>query len=498
MSSKVSTVAVAAFAALTLWACDDGSNIGPDRPVATVSVTPSTSTLVPGETIQLQAVTHDAAGAVLTDREITWSSSANAVATVSETGLVTGVAPGSAAITATSEGKTGSAAITVALPATAFASVSAGLIHTCALTVGGSAYCWGLSQTGELGDGTKNESPRLTPVAVAGGVSFAQLSADGNTSCGVTDSGTAYCWGRNLEGALGVGGNTGPESCILGNGFPVACSSIPAPIAGGLSFASVSVGGVHSCGITAVGDAYCWGHNFYSQLGVGNSTGPENCARSDIPDIVPCSTVPVPVVGGIRFTSVSAGGYHTCGLTSEGAVYCWGDGRLGELGDGSTTLRSSPVPVAGGLSFASASAGTYQTCGITTAGAAYCWGSNQLGGLGDGTEEPRLTPVPVAGALKFASISSGDRYTCGVTSTGSAYCWGDASSGQLGYGDVSQQLAPVPVAGGLSFASVSAGAIHTCGITTTGKLYCWGHNEWGQVGDGTTMQRLTPVLVAGG
>jgi alpha-tubulin suppressor-like RCC1 family protein len=496
--SASSFVSLAAVAALSLSGCgDDGANVEPESPVATVIVTPSTSTLAPGGTLQLQAVTKDAAGTTLTDREIAWSSSAVAVATVSDNGLVTGVATGNATITATSEGKTGSAVITVALPTTSFAAVSAGLIHTCALTIGGAAYCWGLSQTGELGDGTKTESPRLTPVAVEGGVSFAQISVDGN-SCAVTAAGAAHCWGRNLEGVLGVGTNTGPETCTLGNGFPVPCSSTPVPITGGLSFASVSVGGAHSCGITAAGAAYCWGLSGGGQLGIGTRTGPETCPRSDIPDVIPCSTTPVPVIGGLSFASLSAGLSHTCGVTTDGVAYCWGSG--GTIGDGTIDQlpKSSPVRVAGGLSFASVSAGTYHTCGVTTAGAAYCWGSNQLGGLGDGTEEFRQAPTLVAGGLSFALISAGEHYSCGVTTTGAAYCWGHGEIGQLGSGDINQQLTPVPVSGGLNFASVSAASVHTCGVTTVGRVYCWGGNDIGQLGDGTTTQRLTPVLVAGG
>jgi alpha-tubulin suppressor-like RCC1 family protein len=459
-------------------------------------VTPSTSTLAPTGTVQLQAVTKDAAGTTLTDREITWSSSAGDIATVSATGLVTGVAEGSATIRATSEGKTGSAVITVASAIMKFAAVSAGVIHTCALTLAGAAYCWGLSQTGELGDGTRTETPRLKPVAVEGGVSFAQLSIDGNNSCGVTAADATYCWGRNLEGGLGIGTNAGPESCTLITGFPVPCSSVPVPITGGVSFATVSVGGAHSCGITAAGAAYCWGLNDLGQLGMGTRTGPETCPRYDIPDvIIPCSTTPVPVIGGLRFASISAGLSHTCGVATEGAAYCWGSG--GAIGDGSMdqTPKSSPVRVAGGLSLGSVSAGTYHTCGVTTAGAAYCWGSNQLGGLGDGTMEFRSTPVLVAGSLSFASISAGEHYSCGVTSAGAGYCWGHAEIGQLGYGDINQQSTPVPVAGGLNFASVSAASIHTCGVTTVGRAYCWGGNDIGQLGDGTTTRRLTPVLV---
>lgn len=491
-------------------AVNEGNNqsAAPGAAVATapsVKVTDADANPVSGVAVIFAVASGD--GSITSANQMT---SASGIATVGSWTL--GSTPGTNSLTATAAGLAGfpvTFTATGTVPGLSFAVVSAGLLHTCGVTTTGAAHCWGWNLEGELGTGTTTgpESCPLTqdisvpcstmPVPVVGGVSFASVSVGPSHSCGVTAAGAAYCWGWNLEAELGVGTTNGPESCALSNGFLVPCSTTPVPVAGGVSFASVTVGGGHSCGITAAGVAYCWGNNSSGELGVGTRTGPETCPRSDGTESVPCSTLPVPVVGGLVFTSVSAGETHTCGITTAGGTYCWG-WAYGLLGDGSETVQPSPVLVAGGLIFASMSAARDHTCGITTTGAAYCWGKNQLGGLGDGTQEVRSTPVPVAGGLSFASLSAGAHYTCGVTVADAAYCWGHGELGQLGDGNTNPQLAPVRVAGGFSFASVSAAETHTCGVTTAGAAYCWGLNYSGQLGDGTRTKRLTPVRVAGG
>ncbi len=268
-----------------------------------------------------------------------------------------------------------------------FTSVGTGGSHACGLTAAGAAYCWGANEYGQLGTAAvsdvcptrtltnTNEGPcSTTPVAVDGGLTFTSLAVPdaGWYTCGVIETGAAYCWGRNLFGELGNGVTTGDDP----NPAPIAVS-------GGLNFASLSGGDFHTCGVTVSGEAYCWGLNRKGQL--GNGTGD----RAD-------STTPRLVSGGLVFRSVTAGDSYTCGIGTNDVAYCWGYNGEPTLGR-ETGDFNDPVPaaVAGGLLFASVSSSWFHTCGLTTGGVAYCWGDNEFGQIGNGQISLRNVRVPV-------------------------------------------------------------------------------------------------------
>jgi alpha-tubulin suppressor-like RCC1 family protein len=305
----------------------------------------------------------------------------------------------------------------------------------------------------------------------AGGASL------GEHTCGVTSAGAAFCWGSNFAGQLGDG-STNDE---LWPAFVQAPS--------GVAFQTISTGGAHTCAVTAGGDAYCWGRNEFGRLG-------------DDTEIDQLTPVRVAAPSGVTFIAVSAGKGHSCGLASNGAVYCWGRNSNGELGDGTTDNQLTPVQVQAppGVTFAAVSVGGEpgggHSCAVAaTSGAVYCWGYNGNGQLGDNTTTDALAPVaatPPSG-VTFATVDAGDSHTCALTPVGAAYCWGANGSGQLGDGTTVDSLVPTPVQGGFTFGTVSAGSVHTCAVTTTGAGYCWGDNSIGQIGDGTTSQALSPT-----
>lgn len=211
-------------------------------------------------------------------------------------------------------------------------------------------------------------------------------------------------------------------------------------------------------------------------------------------------TGPSPPDGALQFASVTAGYFHSCGLTQAGQAYCWGGNTWGTLGDGSRIASNRPVAVAGGLRFTAIESGAGHTCGVTESGKVYCWGLNDEGHVGAdwvdrGIEEPHLLP----GNQFWVEASAGHDHSCALTHEGVAWCWGDNITGQLGSGDsFDRSFDPVQVASSERFTTVVAGYYQSCALTESGRIYCWGRNDQGQLGDGTTQNRFTPVPVAGG
>lgn len=356
------------------------------------------------------------------------------------------------------------------------AGLAAAGYFTCGRRPGAGVYCWGF--TSPVLGYNPTAGDRTRPWLVPGTQHFRQLTAEGESyhTCALTDAGAAYCWGYNFFGELGDGTTTDR----------IAPTAVPAPA--GARFTALSAGGYHTCGLTTAGAAYCWGLNYRGEVGDGTTTNQSAPTAVGTP-------------AGVTFVALTVGGAHTCGLTAAGAAYCWGDNGNGQVGDGTATNRTAPTPltVPDGVGYVALTAGNEHTCGLTPAGAAYCWGRNQRGQLGDSTTTNRGTPTRVAAppGVAFVALTAGGNHTCGRTRTGAAYCWGANESGELGDGTAADRLAPTAVAAppGVAFAALSAGSVHSCGLTGAGAAYCWGDNGTGEIGDGTTTQRLTPTPV---
>jgi alpha-tubulin suppressor-like RCC1 family protein len=444
-----------------------------------------------------------------------WSTADPDVVSIDGNGLATAVGFGRTDVDVVIEGFTSGGASAVVRP---METVAVGASHSCALTSSGEAYCWGANRWGQLGDGST--TPKELPGAVQGGHIFSQVSSgvNGDHSCAVSVDGAVYCWGRNEVGQ--VDGHPNPD--------PV---SVPRRVEIGDSAIYVAAGGAHTCAVMAGGSAFCWGKNDLGQLGIGivSETAPPTkvettagfasvhagqdhtcalsgtkgyCWGSNWDGAVAISannaqTTPIGVSVSLSFRSIALGDRITCGATTDGEVHCWG--VLSGLGLGSAG-HGVPVAVPGVANAAVVSAGRKYACALLRDGRAMCWGSDTEGKLGIGgtpTGEV-MAPAEVEGGHRFSNLGLGSMTSCGRLLDGRVACWGSNSSGQLGTGGSPVHVSPAEVQGGHRFRSLAAGESTTCGVDQTAGLWCWGEdydgdgpsqiapqNEWAEVDVGS-------------
>ncbi len=213
---------------------------------------------------------------------------------------------------------------------------------------------------------------------------------------------------------------------------------------------------------------------------------------------VTASTLPVLVQGITTAVQVSVGFEHACALLANASVRCWGRNAHGQLGNDSTIDSSTPVQVTGLTGVSSIHAGVFSTCALATNGGVACWGRG--GDLGDGSLTPSRLPRVVPNlanvrqlSVSTAYLSANPIHVCGVRADGTAFCWGDNSDGQLGTGTQLDSSIPVTVPGISDALEIGAGPVHTC-VRRTSGVSCWGAGQ--QVGDGANTRRLSPVSVA--
>ena len=300
--------------------------------------------------------------------------------------------------------------VAVAAPS-AFSALSVNGEHACALDGFGGAWCWGNNRDGELALGHTVAQPH--PTAASTTERFTSISSGVAHVCGVTSTGGLLCWGYNAFGQLSITGGS---------------RSIPTQVSSVSNVKEVAAGGDFTCILNVTGAVSCWGSNAGQVLGL-----PANVAATPTPNPLSSSAV---------FTSISAGLRHACAITTAQQVYCWGDNGGGQLGIG-TSEPSSPAPtmIASSRLFTRVSAGGTHTCALTTVGEVMCWGTNVEGAVGPTAAaiEPAPVSVPLSETARDVVAAKSGAYSCAVT-TESVWCWGSNTSGQLGIGKFSETV----------------------------------------------------------
>jgi len=365
--------------------------------------------------------------------------------------------------------------------------------HSCASAPDGQILCWGYNWKSQLGNApatTASSTPIAALISFGGTNAPIQLKIGGSHTCVLTLDGLVYCWGYNANGQMGTTATGGAA------GEGPTQTAIPAAAA---PVRQIAAGNSHTCAIGANLVTYCWGRNSSYELAYQTS------AVASLPTPTAITNLPA----GVVMTKLAAGRFYTCGIGSNGRLYCWGGNDINQLANTTNVGTSTTIPtplralLPSGVKPRQVTADFNTTCVSTTpVYNAYCWGRNDYGTLGNstnsGTSTISTTPLPVAYPTDTVNgyyvLRSGGSHTCAIADNGKLYCWGRNDKGQLGIGSTDTDAHNTPllvdIANVTRVTDVQPGENHTCALvntaSATGLLYCWGDNTYGQLGLGTT------------
>lgn len=360
--------------------------------------------------------------------------------------------------------------------------IAAGTGHSLALKDDSSVWSWGLNSTGQLGDGTT--SNRNSPVAASALSDVQALAAGAGHSLALKTNGTVMAWGSNARGQLGNGTNSQRNS-------PTGLSLT--------GVTRVAAGELHSMALRNNGTVWAWGSDLQGQLGDGAAPPPPPPSKTGTPSGPPAgekwSPIQVPGLNGI--IAIAAGGSHSLALRSDGTVWAWGANSLGQLGDGTTTLRESAVRVAGLNGVIAIAAGQNHSLALKNDGTVWAWGDNVSGQLGDGTNTRRLVAARSGAFSGAIRIAAGAHHSLAILQDGSVAAWGENMQGQLGDGTTTSRNQPVSMTGVTQAIEIGGGSQHSIVVMEDGSVWTAGGNAQGQLGVPGGAPRLTPSSVPG-
>ena len=290
--------------------------------------------------------------------------------------------------------------------------------------------------------------------------------------CALTTTSKIYCWGRSYDSFLNISGEASASPIAL---------DVPGLLSG-KTVKDIGIGNEHACALTEDNQVYCWGSSSNGQLGDGTFNVSQAPVAVDVSG----------VLNGKIIKSLFVRYRNTCVITDEDLPYCWGEGAIGALGDGTTADSAYPVavtmPMGVTVKKMHMEIGGSNICFISNTDEVYCWGPGASGLLGNGVAALSSVPVKVVmpGSLTVKSLGMSASFACAITSDDQVACWGAGTDGQLGHGASPAVSVPVVVSNltGKVVDQISTTQDSACALTTEDEVYCWGYGGGGQLGDG--------------
>lgn len=359
-----------------------------------------------------------------------------------------------------------------------FSSVEVGNSAVCAVTMDGTAVCWGSNRDQYLiAASTELNVTTPTKVPLPNNDRFVTLDGGANrTWCGLAISGKVYCWGDHHIGSYFTATSRTPVVVEFPHSMTVT---------------EVHSGYSNGCALNTDGELWCWGDILESGSG---QTEPIR------------TPVKVAMPNNERVIDFDNGG-ASCAVTDLGNIYCWGHSNgAGQLGIGyvnnfayAVSVTPLKVLTPAGVQFASVTTGLEHACALSTTGTGYCWGDNYEGLFGNDSYVDSYLPTPmvVPNNEKLSQISTGWYHTCVKTVSGTSWCFGRGDFGELGTGTtLGGKTYRTPfVPSGIQFSKISAAIGTTCGIDQLDKVWCWGGLNWGTSGSGRLEASLFPAVI---
>lgn len=359
--------------------------------------------------------------------------------------------------------------------------ISVGRDHTSAINTSNNIFSWGRDNFYQLG--LSNNVNRSSPVQIGSSSDWSEVRCGGYHTMAIKTDGTLWGWGRNTYGQIGNGKSyisqiSSPVQVGSANWSKVATSKL------------VSTGNPrrgHTLIVKTDGTLWACGDNAYGQLGLNTSLG--------------FVISPLQVGSLSNWSNVATGDFFSLALKTDGTLWGWGRNNVGQVGDGTSTTRSSPVQIGSGTDWSLIECGSYSSAAIKTGNTLWTWGNASFGMLGSNSTTNRSSPGQVGSLSNWSKIACGNLHMIAVKTDGTLWSWGrnvGPGQGQLGLGDSTTRSSPVQVGANTDWSDVSCGRYHSMAIKTTGTLWGFGGGGDGRLGNNSTNNTSSPVQIGSG